>query len=87
MSGRAAVQLPDAISAQFEVLSNEISEIEGFVAEERARLSLMMPHNVNVEKEYNKRQQLISSVTSALEGLTRYPIHNLQHCYAASELN
>lgn len=72
MSGRAAVQLPDKISAQFEELSNEIPEIEGFVAEERARLSLMMPHNMNVEKEYNRRQQLISEVNTTLNSLTRY---------------
>ncbi|XP_022652249.1 structural maintenance of chromosomes protein 5-like isoform X2 [Varroa destructor] len=70
VSGRAAVQLPDKISAQFEELSNEIPEIEGFVAEERARLSLMMPHNMNVEKEYNRRQQLISEVNTTLNSLT-----------------
>ncbi|OQR73845.1 structural maintenance of chromosomes protein 5-like, partial [Tropilaelaps mercedesae] len=71
VAGRAAVQLPAEISARFEELSNNIPEIESFIAEERARLSLMMPHNVNVEKEYNKRLQLINEINNALDGLNK----------------
>lgn len=64
------IELPEEVQRRFETLSGDIPEIEGFVAEEKARLALMLPQNRNVEEEFATREALIRRIEKQLEDST-----------------